>query len=108
MQTECRISSLLGYYAEVQLILCKDNANRMQNEINVFISLLRCSLSYAKIMHLILPPVVRIDFYTFIFAMRGCGVIPESFSVYGFSLRLQGCKCPNDLYGDCNVVNLSA
>ncbi|WP_320875271.1 hypothetical protein [Prevotella pectinovora] len=49
MQTECRISSLLGYYAEVQLILCKDNANRMQNEINVFISLLRCSLSYAKI-----------------------------------------------------------
>ena len=80
MQTECRISSLLGYYAEVQLVLCKDNANRMQNEINVFISLLRCSLSYAKIMHLILPSVVRIDFYTFIFAMRGCGVIPESFS----------------------------
>ena len=31
MQTERRISSLLGYYAEVQLILCKDNANRMQN-----------------------------------------------------------------------------
>ena len=25
MQTECRISSLLEYYAEPQLILCKDN-----------------------------------------------------------------------------------
>lgn len=71
--------------------------------------LFRCSfLSYAKIMHIIHSPVVRIDFYTFIFAMRGRGVIPESFSVYGFSLRLQGCKCPNDLYGDCNVVNLPA
>ena len=31
MQIECRISSLLEYYAEMQLILCKDNANRMQN-----------------------------------------------------------------------------
>ena len=38
MQTECRISSLLEYYAEVQLILCKDSANREQNEMNVFIS----------------------------------------------------------------------
>ena len=70
--------------------------------------MLRCSLSYAKIMHIIHPSVVRIDFYTFIFAMRWCGVISESFSVYGFSLRLQGCKGPNDLYGDCNVVNLPA
>ena len=70
--------------------------------------MLRCSLSYAKIMYLILPPVVRIDFYTFIFAMRGCGVIPESFSVYWILAALQGCKCPNDLYGDCNVVNLPA
>ena len=67
-----------------------------------------CSLSYAKIMHIIHPPVVRIDFYTFIFAMRGRGVISESFTGSGFSLRLQGCKCPNDLYGDCNVVNLPA
>lgn len=76
--------------------------------------LFRCSFFFfckyynAKIMHLIHPPVVRIDFYTFIFEMRGCGVISESFSVYGFSLRLQGCKYPNDLYGDCNVVNLPA
>ena len=31
MQIECKISSLLEYYAEMQLILCKDNANRMQN-----------------------------------------------------------------------------
>ena len=38
MQTECRISSLLEYYAEPQFILCKDNARREQNEINKFIS----------------------------------------------------------------------
>ncbi len=31
MQTESRILSLLEYYAEVQLIFCKDNANREQN-----------------------------------------------------------------------------
>ena len=31
MQIECRISSLLEYYAEMQLILYKDHANRMQN-----------------------------------------------------------------------------
>ena len=31
MQIECRISSLLEYFAEMQLIFCKDNANRMQN-----------------------------------------------------------------------------
>ena len=27
MQTECRASSLIERYAEVQLILCKDNAS---------------------------------------------------------------------------------
>ena len=31
MQTESRTSSLLERYTEVQLILCKDNANREQN-----------------------------------------------------------------------------
>ena len=31
MQIECRISSLLEYFAEMQLTFCKDNANRMQN-----------------------------------------------------------------------------
>ena len=31
MQIECRISSLLEYFAEMKLIFCKDNANRMQN-----------------------------------------------------------------------------
>ena len=31
MQIESRISSLLEYYAEMKLILCKDNANREQN-----------------------------------------------------------------------------
>ncbi len=31
MQTESRTSSLIERYAEVQLILCKDNANREQN-----------------------------------------------------------------------------
>jgi hypothetical protein len=31
VQTECRTSSLLERYAEVQPILCKDSANRMQN-----------------------------------------------------------------------------
>ena len=31
MQIECRISSLLEYFTEMQLIFCKDNANRMQN-----------------------------------------------------------------------------
>ena len=30
MQTESRDASLLVIYAEVQLILCKDNANREQ------------------------------------------------------------------------------
>ena len=48
MQTECRISSLLGYYAEVQLILCKDNARREQNEINVFISYAEPQLILSK------------------------------------------------------------
>ena len=38
IQTECRISSLLEYYAEVQPFLCKESANREQNEMNVFIS----------------------------------------------------------------------
>ena len=38
MQIECRTTSLLDCYAEMQLILCKDNARREQNEINVFIS----------------------------------------------------------------------
>ncbi len=32
MQIECRISSLLEYYAEMQLILCKDYASE-RNEI---------------------------------------------------------------------------
>ena len=36
-------------YAEVQLILCKDNANRMHNEKMYLFLMLRCSLSYAKI-----------------------------------------------------------
>lgn len=31
MQTESRDASLLVIYAEVQLILCNDNANRRQN-----------------------------------------------------------------------------
>ena len=31
MQTESRASSLLKRFAEVQLILCKDNANREQS-----------------------------------------------------------------------------
>ena len=31
VQTECRILSLLEYYAEVQPFLCKESANRMQN-----------------------------------------------------------------------------
>ena len=31
-------------FAEVPLILCKDNANRVQNEINVFISFAEVSL----------------------------------------------------------------
>ena len=29
MQTECIDASLLAIFAEVQLIFCKDNANRM-------------------------------------------------------------------------------
>ena len=33
MQTECRISSLLEYYAEVQLILCKDNPITFKHKI---------------------------------------------------------------------------
>ena len=31
VQTECRASSLLVRYAEVQPIFCKDSANRMQS-----------------------------------------------------------------------------
>ena len=31
VQTECRTSSLLEYYAEMQPFLCKESANRMQN-----------------------------------------------------------------------------
>ena len=31
MQIEGRTTSLLDCYAEMQLILCKDNANRRQN-----------------------------------------------------------------------------
>ena len=38
MQIECRKPSLLELYAEMQLILCKDNANREENEMNSFIS----------------------------------------------------------------------
>ena len=30
-QIECRISSLLEYYAEMQPTLCKGSANRVQN-----------------------------------------------------------------------------
>ena len=33
MQTECRISSLLEYYTEVQLILCKDNPITFKHKI---------------------------------------------------------------------------
>ena len=55
MQTECRISSLLEYYTEVQLILCKDNARREQYNPNVIGDLLPShSLSYAKIIQLLL------------------------------------------------------
>lgn len=43
-------------------------------------------------MHIILPSVVRIDFYTFIFEMRGCGVIPESFLFMDFR---RVCKVAN-------------
>ena len=35
-------------YAEVQLILCKDNANRMHNEINGFISYAEVQLILCK------------------------------------------------------------
>ena len=38
MQGECRTSSLLECYAEVKLILCKDNARREENEMKTFIS----------------------------------------------------------------------
>jgi hypothetical protein len=31
VQTECRTTSLLDCYAEVKPILCKDSANRMQD-----------------------------------------------------------------------------
>lgn len=46
VQTESRISSLLECFAEVQPILCKDCANRIQSSV---LELLRCSQSYAKI-----------------------------------------------------------
>jgi hypothetical protein len=46
VQTESRISSLLECFAEVQPILCKDCANRMQSSV---LELLRCSQSSAKI-----------------------------------------------------------
>ena len=32
MQIECIISSLLEYYAEMQLILCKDSARRVERK----------------------------------------------------------------------------
>lgn len=38
VQIECRASSLLGRYAEMQPIFCKDIARREENEMNVFIS----------------------------------------------------------------------
>ena len=46
VQTESRISSLLECFAEVQPILFKDCANRMQSSV---LELLRCSQSSAKI-----------------------------------------------------------
>ena len=46
VQTESRISSLLECFAEVQPILCKDCANRMQSSV---LELLRCSQSSEKI-----------------------------------------------------------
>ena len=48
MQGECRTSSLFGCYAEPPLILCKDNANRMHNEKNVFISYAEVQLILCK------------------------------------------------------------
>ena len=46
VQTESRTSSLIEYFAEVQPILCKDCANRIQSSL---LELLRCSQSSAKI-----------------------------------------------------------
>ena len=48
MQIECRTTSLLDCYAEMQLILCKDNARREQNEINKFISYAEPKLILSK------------------------------------------------------------
>ena len=48
MQIECRKSSLLELYAEMQLILCKDNANREENEMNLFISYPEMQLIFCK------------------------------------------------------------
>ncbi|WP_417127135.1 hypothetical protein, partial [Prevotella pectinovora] len=48
MQGESRTSSLLECYAEPQLILCKDNARRMHNEINGFISYAKPQLILCK------------------------------------------------------------
>ena len=50
MQTERRTTSLLDCYAEVQLILCKDNARREQNHQACLDVMPSRSLSYAKIL----------------------------------------------------------
>ena len=44
MQTECRDASLLVIYAEVQLILCKDNANERNENLfsNCRVQLILC------------------------------------------------------------------
>ena len=51
MQIECRTSNLFECYAEMPLILYKDSASRMQRKEFAQFSLLRRSLSYAKIVH---------------------------------------------------------
>ena len=43
-------NNCLSVYAKMQLIFCKDNASREQNQQACLIVLPRCSLSYAKIM----------------------------------------------------------
>ena len=44
MQTECRDTSLLAIYAEVQLIFCKDNANERNESLlsNCRVQLIFC------------------------------------------------------------------
>ena len=47
MQIECRTTSLLDCYAEMQLILCKDNANRVHGKVqSEFLSPLPAKVLY--------------------------------------------------------------